>query len=183
MKLVIIFGDLAVGKMTVGQELSKITDLKLFHNHMTIEPVIEVFGYYDGKTINRLRQVFFEEFAKSNNYGLIFTYVWAFDLQGDWDYIRYVSELFQSQGAEIYYIELVASQDIRLKRNVSENRLANKPSKRNLDFARNDLLETDKKYRTESFAGEIKYENYVKIDNSDISPDVVARYIKDKFWL
>ena len=49
MKLVIIFGNLAVGKMTVGQELAKITDLKLFHNHMTIEPVIEIFGYTRGK--------------------------------------------------------------------------------------------------------------------------------------
>ncbi len=40
MKLVMIFGNLAVGKMTVGQELAKITNFKLFHNHMTIEPVI-----------------------------------------------------------------------------------------------------------------------------------------------
>ena len=39
MKLVLLFGDCAVGKMTVGQELAKITDLRLFHNHMTIEPV------------------------------------------------------------------------------------------------------------------------------------------------
>ena len=51
-----------VGKMTVGQEFMKITDLRLFHNHMTIEPVIEIFGYY----------------AASENYGLIFTYMWAF---------------------------------------------------------------------------------------------------------
>ncbi len=34
MKFVHIFGPQAVGKMTVGQELVKITDLKLFHNHM-----------------------------------------------------------------------------------------------------------------------------------------------------
>ena len=64
MKLVILFGNLAVGKMMVGQELTKITNLKLFHNHMTIEPVIEIFGYYEGKTVQRLRQVFFEEFSK-----------------------------------------------------------------------------------------------------------------------
>ena len=32
MKLVFLFGDAAVGKMTVGQQLTKITDLKLFHN-------------------------------------------------------------------------------------------------------------------------------------------------------
>ena len=51
MKLLFIIGDAAVGKMTVGQELMKITDLRLFHNHMTIEPVIEIFGRYDGKTL------------------------------------------------------------------------------------------------------------------------------------
>jgi shikimate kinase len=39
MKFVLIFGPQAVGKMTVGQELAKITGLKLFHNHMTIERV------------------------------------------------------------------------------------------------------------------------------------------------
>ena len=36
MKLVLIVGDGAVGKMTVGQELMKMTGLRLFHNHMTI---------------------------------------------------------------------------------------------------------------------------------------------------
>ena len=44
MKLVLLFGNGAVGKMTEGQELMKITDLRLFYNHMTIEPVLEVFG-------------------------------------------------------------------------------------------------------------------------------------------
>jgi len=34
MKLVIIFGPSAVGKMTVGQKLAKISQLKLFHNHI-----------------------------------------------------------------------------------------------------------------------------------------------------
>ena len=44
MKLVLIIGAGAVGKMTVGQELMKITNLRLFHNHMMIEPVLEIFG-------------------------------------------------------------------------------------------------------------------------------------------
>ena len=45
MKLVLIFGPQAVGKMTVGQELAKITWLKLFHNHMTIDLVSNFFSY------------------------------------------------------------------------------------------------------------------------------------------
>lgn len=183
MKLVIIFGDIAVGKMTVGQELAKITGLRLFHNHMTIEPVIEIFGYYDGSITGRLRRVIFEEFAKSDNYGMIFTYVWAFDLQSDWDYIKYVSDLFSSNGAEVFYVELTASQEVRLNRNTTENRLKNKPSKRDTEFARRDLLETDKKYRTESIDGEITFKNYIKIDNTELTPEAVAEIIKDRFSL
>ena len=37
MKLVILIGAGAVGKMTVGQELAKITDLRLYHGHMRID--------------------------------------------------------------------------------------------------------------------------------------------------
>lgn len=44
-KLVLICGPQAVGKMTVGQELTKITDLKLFHNHMTIELLLQIFEH------------------------------------------------------------------------------------------------------------------------------------------
>ena len=44
-KLVLICGPQAVGKMTVCQELTKITDLKLFHNHMTIVPLVQIFQH------------------------------------------------------------------------------------------------------------------------------------------
>ncbi|MDE6579865.1 MAG: shikimate kinase, partial [Ruminiclostridium sp.] len=75
MKLLFLIGNSAVGKMTVGQELMKITDLRLFHNHMSIEPIIEIFGYFDRAAVNRMREVIFEEFAASDNYGMIFTYM------------------------------------------------------------------------------------------------------------
>ena len=44
-KFVLIIGPQAVGKMTVGQELAKITGYKLFHNHMTIEILTKIFDY------------------------------------------------------------------------------------------------------------------------------------------
>ena len=43
MKLVLIVGAGAVGKMTVGQELMKITNLRSFHNHMMIEHTKKLF--------------------------------------------------------------------------------------------------------------------------------------------
>lgn len=87
MKLVLLFGDAAVGKMTVGQELTKITDLRLFHNH----------------------------------------------------------------------------KDVRLSRNVSENRLNNKPSKMDIEWSNKRLIEDDRNHRLVSFDGEISFNNYIKL--------------------
>lgn len=183
MKLLLLFGNAAVGKMTVGQELMKITDLRLFHNHMTIEPVIEIFGGFYPEAIKRLREVIFEEFAGSDNYGMIFTYMWAFDQQSDWDYVEHVKSIFAPYGTDFYYVELVASQEKRLERNASENRLRNKASKRDIEASNRRLINDDAGYRLESLPGEIPFPNYMRIDNTDLEPDIVARMIKDRFGL
>lgn len=183
MKVLFLIGNAATGKMTVGQELMKITDLRLFHNHMTIEPVIEIFGYFYPKAIHRMREVVFEEFAATDCYGLIFTIMWAFDTQSDWDYIEHVKDIFKQKNdnVEFYYAELVASKEIRLKRNITENRLNHKASKRDVDISTQRLLNDDAQHRMESFDGEITFENYMKIDNSYLEPDVVAQKIKEHF--
>lgn len=183
MKLVFIFGSAAVGKMSVGQALMNQTGLRLFHNHMTIEPVIEILGYYDSKTITALREVIFQSFAKSDNKGMIFTFMWAFDRQEDWDYVAHIADIFRQQNAGICYVELVAPQEIRLQRNETPNRLAHKASKQDLASSRQRLLDDDKKYRLESYAGEIPFENYMRIDNSNLEPDVVATMIRKRFSL
>ena len=183
MKLVFLFGNAAVGKMTVGQELMKITDLRLFHNHMTIEPVLEVFGTYDGKTIQRLRQVMFEEFAKSDNYGMIFTFMWAFDRQEDWDYTDRIRKIFEPYETKFYYVELVAPLQTRLARNVTENRLKHKASKRDVATSERRLLNDDKRFRLESLEGELPFENYIKINNADLTASEVATIIKERFDL
>ena len=183
MKFVFIIGDAAVGKMTVGQELMKITDLRLFHNHMTIEPVIEIFGKYDGKTIFELRDVIFENFAASDCYGMIFTLMVAFDQQSDWDYIEHVKKIFEPYGTEFYYVELIAPQSVRLERNSTENRLLNKPSKRDIDISDQRLINDDKRFRCVSYEGEINFDNYLRIENVDKSPEEVAKLIKETFDL
>ena len=181
MKLVFLIGDAAVGKMTVGQELMKITDLRLFHNHMMIEPVIEIFGAYNAPVTLQLREVIFREFAKSDNCGMIFTYLWAFDMPSDWEYVAHVADIFKQQGAEIYYVELIAPQEIRLQRNETENRLLHKASKRDLESSRARVLRDDSNYRCVSLPGEIPFENYLRIDNTNISAEEAAAMIKERF--
>ncbi len=183
MKLVFLCGNSAVGKMTVGQELMKITGLRLFHNHMTIEPVLEIFGGWNPEVTRRLRQVIFEEFARSGNYGMIFTYMWAFDMQSDWDYLEWVKSIFAPYGTEFYYVELVAPQVVRLERNGTENRLRHKASKRDVEDSNQRLLRDDANHRMESYEGEIPFENYLRLDNTNLSPAEAAQIIKDRFAL
>ncbi|MCD7772229.1 MAG: AAA family ATPase [Oscillospiraceae bacterium] len=187
MKLVFIIGDAAVGKMTVGRELMKITDLRLFHNHMTIEPVLEIFGEWNSDAIKGLRDVVFREYAKSGKYGLIFTYMFAFNLPSEYEYLRHVEEACRENNpdVEVYFVELNSPLEVRIERNKSESRLAAKPSKRDLETSEARLLNDDKNYRMVSYPGEMEaiYENYLRIENSNMPAEEAARVIKEHFGL
>ncbi len=103
----------------------------------------------------------FEEFAKTNEYGMIFTYMWAFDQKSDWDYVESVKSIFRPYDAEFYYVELTAPLEVRLKRNRTENRLRNKASKRDLKQSDRRLRGDASRYRLESLDGEIPFENLI----------------------
>ncbi|MGK7378018.1 AAA family ATPase [Planococcus sp. 1R117A] len=183
MKLILLFGPQATGKMTIGKELEKITGLKLFHNHMTIELLHPFFGFSSEmwRLSNLFRAEIFKALSKSEMNGIIFTYVWAFDMEEDWDFVRKTCEIFESNGNEVYFVELEAETEIRIERNKSASRLKEKPTKRNIEESERELLDSMKKYRLNSLEGEIEYENYIRIDNSNLQPDKVAHLIKEKF--
>lgn len=183
MKFVLIVGSGAVGKMTVGQELEKRTDLVLFHNHMTIEPVINIFGYCNRNIVNKWRWAVFEESVRLEFDGLIFTYMWDFDSKNDCQFVKDVTDFYKEHNAEIYCVELVADQEVRLQRNKTENRLKHKSSKRELYLAEERLLRADENHRLVSKDGEVQFQNYIKIDNTNMTPEQVVDAIMEAFDL
>ncbi|NMH68232.1 AAA family ATPase [Bacillus sp. RO3] len=185
MKLILLFGPQAVGKMTVGQELEKTTDLKLFHNHMTIELLQPFFGFSEEmwRLCSRMREEIFEAFSKSDQYGMIFTFMWAFNEEEDWKWVEKVTNIFESKGAEVYFVELESDLEVRLKRNTTPNRLQHKPTKRNVEDSERRLLASLDKLRLNSIEGEITKENYIKINNTDLSAEEAAERIKLEFQL
>ena len=189
MKVLFIFGNTAAGKMTVGQELMKITDLRLFHNHMMLEPVLEIFGAMDEdsnehkrKILSRLREVILEEFAASKHYGLIITGMLGMGNPNWEDALAPIYKIFEASNTEFYYVELEASQEARLQRNITENRLHHKASKRDIEASNRRLLADDERYHGSS-DGQITIKNYVKIDNTNLAADVVANMIAERFSL
>ena len=86
-------------------------------------------------------------------------------------------------GTEFYYVELIAPQEIRLQRNVTENRLKHKASKRDIETSNRRLINDDNQHRCVSREGEIPFDNYLRIENSDLPADEAARMIKERFDL
>jgi AAA domain len=186
MKFVIIFGPPAVGKMSVGSELTKLTGLKLFHNHMTIDLALTFFEFGDPrfhKLVSEFRRRIFEEVAASELPGLIFTFVWALDLDSDRQFIERACDIFREKGSEIYFVELEAELSERLRRNESEFRLSQKPPKRDIAFSRQKLLEDDEKYKLNSNEDFFYKDNYLKIDNTNLSASEAAERIVKAFSL
>ncbi len=184
--LIIICGPPASGKMTVGQELKKITGLKLFYNHLSLELVNQFFDFGTpsfSRLDRKIRFDVFREVAKSDLNGLIFTMAWAFSEQDDEDYVDEIISVFDERKATVHIIELDCEQEERLRRNKTENRLKHKPTKRNLEFSEKLLKKEDTLYRMNTLKGELPTKKIWKINNTSRSAKEVAEMIASKYDL
>ena len=129
------------------------------------------------------REEIFKLFSQTDQYGMIFTFVWAFDLKDDWGFVENLCDSFKQNGSDIYFVELEADITERLKRNISENRLVHKPIKRRINQSEADLLNSFEKHRLSSTEGEIIQENYLKINSTNIAAEEVAHMIKKHFQI
>jgi hypothetical protein len=183
--LVIICGPGAVGKMAVGQALSALTGLPLFHNHLSIEAVLPVFDFAAPqfeRLVTGFRRAVFEEVATSDLPGLIFTFVWAFDQPTEVAYLRDIAASFVDRGHRLVFVELYADQATRLRRNESASRLAEKPSKRDVERSRATLLQHDREYQLNS-KGDFPLPEHLFIDNTNVSAEDAAQRIAAHFGL
>lgn len=183
MKLVVIFGPSAVGKMTVGYELQKVTDYKLFHNHMIMEPIYNFWGYAD-EQLKRLTSEFrnrlFEEFGKSGFTGIIFTYVWALDEEYDHKELLSYIDKMAVDIKDVLFVELQADQDVRVGRNKTDFRLREKRSKNNLKESELFIYKSEEAYKLNSNDDFFYPNQHIKIDNTNLEPCEVASLIKEE---
>src|SRR5947209_7588745 len=79
--LVLLLGPPAVGKMTVGQELERLTGFRLFHNHQIFDLVTDYFPFETPachRLVNAFRTQFFTEGVRAGT-NLITTDAWGFN--------------------------------------------------------------------------------------------------------
>ena len=139
--IMMLFGPPAVGKTTVRCTVAA-SDSRLFHNHMTIEPLLEVF-VRGTEPFNVLADEFpIRVLAEAARAGvdLVFTLVWN---GTDPDDVAHLRCCVAAAGGDAACMELRAGMTTRLRRNRAEEHLAHKPSKRDLEWSEANVREME----------------------------------------
>lgn len=111
MKLVMLYGPPAVGKLSVAQALAARTGFRVLHNHLLIDLSNALF---DGGTeasrasTRHLREVSLEAARKADLSGIILTFVYARDRDA---YILGLCNWAEVQGDEVYLVQLSGKQE------------------------------------------------------------------------
>ncbi len=183
--LVVIIGPPASGKAAVGLALSQITGFRFFHNHMTAEPVAALFGWgteaYGEAAAETRLLLLAKALAQPGMPSIVFTFVWAFDLEADNRFVEKLADLFESKGRRVFFVELTATLQARISREGTPLRLSLKPAKHDVERAKALHLEADRKYRMNS-NGDFPYPGrHLVINTERQSPAESAELIIQHF--
>jgi hypothetical protein len=193
MHFVCVFGPPAVGKMTVGRALCDLTGFKLFHNHMSVEPILEIFDFGTpayGRLVGEIRRRVVEEAVAEGLPGLVFTFVWALEQEGDAQLVSGLADIVERRGGTVHFVELAAPFDVRRGRNVTELRREHKRTHRNEDLSDRILHDLERyvlnsadQGAPEPAASVLAKRDHVRIDNTHLSPVEVADQVAKELGL
>ena len=179
---VFIIGAPAAGKMTIGQELSKLTGATLFFNHQPIDFALEIYQDFTEEMWEFVRSVNFSFLGTSARHhrSVILTGVTDFSNQYHLMYLKDIQDLLNEYHQEILFVELETSLEERLHRNRTENRLKHKPLKRHIEVSEREILETAETLQLNSQHPPNELHHYFKINNTNLSAEEAAKQIQNK---
>ena len=123
MKLIIIYGPPAAGKLTVANEIAARTGFKVFHNHLSIDCVQPVFDFGTapfGRLVEKIRMDTIAEAAREG-VDLIHTFVYAHG--PDDDHFRRIIAAAEDNGGEVSLVLLRCRIDEGKRRVTAETRV------------------------------------------------------------
>ncbi|PIR87146.1 MAG: hypothetical protein COU11_01880 [Candidatus Harrisonbacteria bacterium CG10_big_fil_rev_8_21_14_0_10_49_15] len=173
MKLIFLYGPPAVGKLTVAQELEKLTGFKIFHNHLTIDLVKSIFSRASAereKFINKYRLELIEAAAKTD-VNLIFTMVYA--KEADDPFVKKIINRVKKHGGEVCFVQLLCEEG-ELKKRI-KNASRKKFSKMKKIASLKDVMEKH------DLVSGMPFENNFIVNNTKLSPRKTAIAIVNYF--
>jgi len=123
MKLIIIHGPPAAGKLTVGTEISRLTGYKLFHNHISIDYVRNVFDFGTPAFWNLVAKVRFETIAEAARDDVSLIHTFCYELGVDDEHFEKLIGAAEDNRGEIHLVLLRCDEAERKKRIANESRV------------------------------------------------------------
>ena len=123
MKLIVLFGMPATGKLTVGKELAALTGFRLFHNHLVVDLLLSVFDFGSPGFVELREQIWlsvFREACREGVPGLIFTFAPEATVRPE--FIGRLVETMTSEGGSADFVELTCPIAVLRSRIDSESR-------------------------------------------------------------
>ncbi len=171
MKLVLIYGPFASGKLTIATELQKITGFKFLENNVVNKPPLQVFPFGTpvfNRIAGNLRLDICRE-AASHNVNLITSLVYA--LGDDDDYIKKLIKVVTEEGGQVKFVRIKCPQDVLIKR-VSDRSRTGKGKIQDPDFMKELLSKSD-------LANSIPFVESFEVDSSKLTAKECALQIKE----
>ena len=122
MKLILLYGPPAVGKLTIAREIARLTGFKVFHAHLTVDLVASIFPRGAPAYLQLVWDIRFAVFAaaaRANINGLIFTTVYGRDRE---PFIARCVEVVESFRGEVCFVHLYCHVETLRQRVVREDR-------------------------------------------------------------
>ena len=123
MKLIIIHGPPAAGKLTVGAEIARLTGYKLFHNHVSIDCVKTVFDFASPTFWKVTEYVRVGMIAEAAREGIDLVHTFCYEFGADDEHFRKLISAAEDNGGEVHIVLLVCDDDERRKRIGNESRI------------------------------------------------------------
>jgi len=123
MKLIIIYGPPAAGKLTVATEIARRTAFKVFHNHISIDCVAPVFDFGTPdfwEVVGDVRVAMISAAARED-ISLIHTFCYEF-LVDDEHFLKLIAAA-EDNGGEVHLVLLHCDDDERRNRIGNESRV------------------------------------------------------------
>jgi hypothetical protein len=183
--LIVVFGPPASGKAAVGKALAERTGFRFFHNHMTAEPVAALFGWHTDlyrEVVAEVRRLLLSKaLARPDEASVVFTFLWALELEEDNRFIADLVALTEGCGGKVFFVELLASRQARVAREGTPLRMSLKPAKRDVASARALHAEADAEHVMNT-SGDFPYpQRHLVIDTEKHGPEQAADLIARHF--